>query len=94
MTVIAGGSVSVSSIVLGGVLGAAAGGLLSLLLRRSWGAGIALFDALLAVLSAVAVAYAVMELDKYGSAPYSPASFVLPVAVGIVVVRHLARLTF
>lgn len=94
MPTIAGGSVSLSYLFVASVVAAAIGGLLCLFLRKSWSASAGLIDLLLAAGSAVVAAYAVMELDRYGSAPYSPASFVAPVAVCIVVVRHLARLTF
>lgn len=89
MSYIAGGTVSINYLLIASALGVAAGGLLCLLQRKPWSLAVALFDALLAPISAVGIAYAVLELDKYGSAYYSPASFVLPVAVCSIVVKHL-----
>lgn len=90
----AGGSISFQDVLFASLLAVAAGALTSLLLRKSWGIGVALFDALLGPAMAVAIAYAVMELDQYGRLYYSPAIVLLPVAIGSVVLRHLLRLTF
>lgn len=84
-------SVSLTTLLIASGLGVAAGGLLCLLQRKPWGLGVALFDALLAPFSGFVLAYAVLFLDKYGTAYFSPASVVLPVAVGSVVVRHLVQ---
>ncbi len=94
MPYIAGGSVSLLSLLIASALGVAAGGILSVLLRRPWGSDVALIDAVVGLGCAVAIAYGVMVLDRYGTAPYSPADVVLPVALGCVVVRHLLRLAW
>jgi hypothetical protein len=94
MPEIAGGSISVTYLLFVSAMGVAAGGVACLLFQKSWGVKVALIDALLAALTTIGVAYAVMELDRYGSAPYSPASFVLPIVICCVVLRHLLRLTF
>jgi hypothetical protein len=94
MPEIANGSISVIYLLFVSVIGVAAGGVACLVLQKSWDVKVALFDALLTALTSVGVAYAVMELGRYGSAPYSPASFVLPIAICCVVLRHLLRLTF
>jgi hypothetical protein len=94
MPYFAGESVSLTALLIASGLGVAAGGLLCLVQRKSWGLDTVLFDALLAPISGIALAYAVLELDKYGSAYFSPAGVVLPVAVASVVVRHLVQYAF
>ncbi|HEX8711490.1 MAG TPA: hypothetical protein VF730_06430 [Terracidiphilus sp.] len=88
----AGGSVTAQDLLIASLLGVVAGALMCLLLRKSWGVGVALLDAVFGPVIAVSIAYAVIELNKYGSIYLSPESVILPVAVGTVALRHLVRL--
>jgi hypothetical protein len=94
MLYIAGGSITAQDLLFASLLGVAAGVIVSILLQKSWGIKVAVFDALLGPAMGVAIAYAVLELDKYGGIYYSPASVVLPVAIASVALRHLLRLAF
>lgn len=94
MPYIAGNSVSLLSLLIACGLGVAAGGVASVLLRKPWDSEVALIDAAVGLGCAVAIAYGVTILNRYGTAPYSPGDVVLPVALGSVVVRHLLRLAW
>lgn len=94
MPEIIGGSLTVQDLIFASLLGVAAGLIVSILLQKSWGIKVALFDALLGPAMAVSIAYAVLELDQYGKIYYSPGSVILPVAIGSVALRHLLRLAF
>jgi len=94
MPYIAGGSVAITSLLIACALGVAVGGIASVLLRKPWGSDVALIDAAVGLGCAVAIVYGVTFLNRYGTAPYSPADVVLPVALGSVVVRHLLRLAW
>ena len=91
MPQIADGSISAMYLLFVSGIGVVVGGVACLLFQKSWGIKVVIFDAVFVALITIGVAFGVMELDRYGSAPYSPTRFVLPIAICCVVVRHLLR---
>ena len=79
-------------LIFASVLGIAAGGLTSLVLRRHWGMKVAVIDGVLGLVVAVISAYVVSAIDTAHGALQSRVTLILTLAVVSVVLWHLLRL--
>lgn len=80
------------NVILAGVLGICAGGLICLVLRRPWSLKAALVDAVLAAVVAVISAYVVSAIDNTRGVLGSRVGLILAIAAASVVMKHLMRL--
>ena len=81
----------VVNVISASALGAVAGGLTCLMLRRPWGIKAAVIDAVLAAVVAVIAAYVVSAIEIARGVWESRVTLILAVAVGSVVARHILR---
>ena len=88
----AGTAMVLAIVLLGSLLGIAAGGLSALALRQPWSSKVAVRDAVLAAIVVVIAAYVIVSLDIARGILESRVALVLSIAAACVVLRHLLRL--